>query len=505
MIPTFYLSFSDAAKFALVARNLVLGNGYVTDFSFWGYPLFGTGGIPVLVPYVMAFFMKIFGVNDFAVVAFSFFFHILLGVFVYLLGSKAFNKAVGLLSALAVLLNLNFIDYATSGASESLFAFEIVLATYLFVLRKKWATLLGFGFTVLMYFSKPQAFIFMAGMLFLWLLLRFSYKKAITYFLGLGVLSFLVDRFILYPLSYNHPATSILMRGVQSIFTYSSLSAVSDNLRGAPSSSLTILDVLKKTLYNLYNFYKALPQIANPYIWALFFIGVFSWGKDKIQNNLKLTVIFLTVVTFLVTAMTIPFYRYIHPVVPLIYIIGVGTLVWVVNQIFDKKPRPVVVISTILILIFAVGQTLGVIFLDSRFERNTHNTGKPPVYVQLSELLRDNTNGDQIIITNLDTWGSWYGERKTVWFPLEPKQLIDFDGKIPFDAIYLTSYLVDDENYYMGEGWRIIYNNPSDQTKWTCDGCAEIAKEFRLKQVYTINSSETYERQDASAVLLIKR
>jgi len=156
-------------------------------------------------------------------------------------------------------------------------------------------------------------------------------------------------------------------------------------------------------------------------------------------------------------------------------------------------------------LIFSVGQTLGVLVLDSRFEARTHNVGKAPVYVELSKILKENTNPNHVVITNLDTWGSWYGERKTVWFPLEPKQLINpATGEIPFDAIYLTSYLIDDDNYYMGESWRVIFENPEDPKKWTCDGCTEIAKEYTVKGVYEVSSNDNYERQDASAILLVK-
>jgi len=35
-----FINFSDGAKFALIARNLVFGKGFVTDFSFWGNSLF---------------------------------------------------------------------------------------------------------------------------------------------------------------------------------------------------------------------------------------------------------------------------------------------------------------------------------------------------------------------------------------------------------------------------------------------------------------------------------
>lgn len=487
-----YLTFSDGAKFALIAKKLVLDNGFTTNFSFWGGTFFSTGGIPILIPYLMSLFMKIFGITDLAVIMFSFTFYILLALFVFLLGRKVFNPLVGFLSALAVLFNLNFIDYATSGASEPLFAFEIVLATYLLVLRKKWATLMSFFVMGLMYFSRPQAFIFIAGLVFLWLLLRFNIKKALIYFLGLGIIGLLFDKFVIYPLSFKIPVTPIFMRGLQSILTYSSFNAVSDGLRGGASSTLAMIDVVKKVFYNLYNFYKALPEIANPYILSLFFIGLFTWGKDKLQNNFKISIIFMTLVTFLVTALTIPFYRYLHPIVPLVYILGVATLVEIVSKLASAKY--VKLISFILIFVFCIGQTLGVIFLDSRFKAKTVNKDKPPVYVVLSYKLKEITKPTDVIVTNLDTWGSWYGDRRTVWFPLDPAMIIPAEDKI--DAIYLTSYLIDDENYYMGENWRKIFNDPKNQT---------ILKDFKFVDSYEFKAEDNYQRQDAKAILLIKK
>ena len=97
-----YLTFSDGAKFAVIARNLFNGNGFITDFSFWGSPFFGTSGVPYLVPQIMNLFFKFVGVNDLAVVSFSFFFYLLLIIFVFLLGRKLFGGLVGVISALAV-------------------------------------------------------------------------------------------------------------------------------------------------------------------------------------------------------------------------------------------------------------------------------------------------------------------------------------------------------------------------------------------------------------------
>lgn len=509
-----YLSFSDGAKFANIAGNLSRGSGFSTNFSFWGANPFSTGGIPYLVPFTMSFFFKVFGAVDFAVIAFSSFFYLALVLAVFLLGKKLYGNLVGTFSALAVASNISYLNYASSGASETMFAFLAVLSSY-FLLAKKWFTnILFFLSLVVLYLTRPQAVVFILALLFCWFMYNFSWKKGLALFSILFVGIFLLDRMVLYPLSFKYPVYPIVTRGIQAIFQYSPTTAVSDALRGQSSDVVSPIEVAKKVFYNLYNFYKLLPEIISPYLFGFFALGLFIWGKDKQKNIFKLLTILVVVGSILLAALTIPFFRYLHPVVPFIYIVAAGTLVEIIDLGFKNydlkslKSAFLNLTSIFLILVFAVGQTLGVIFLDSRFVRNTHNVGQPPVYAKLSYVLRDNTNESQTVVTNLDTWGSWYGERKTVWFPLEPKMLIDKNlpvgRQVPFDAIYLTSYLIDDENYYMGPDWRQILDNPTDPKKWVCDGCAQIAKEFKLKGVYEVASDQDYERQGAKGVLLVK-
>ncbi|KKQ96272.1 MAG: hypothetical protein UT23_C0036G0002 [Candidatus Woesebacteria bacterium GW2011_GWA1_39_12] len=125
------------------------------------------------------------------------------------------------------------------------------------------------------------------------------------------------------------------------------------------------------------------------------------------------------------------------------------------------------IVSSLLIFIFVVGQSLGVIFLDSRFKAKTINKGKPPVYVALSRILKENTNPDDIIVTNLDTWGSWYGERKTIWYPMGPE-------------------------------WRQVFFNP-DKIEGSF-----ILENYILAGEFEISPEETYERQGARAILLVR-
>jgi len=507
-----FIVFSDAAKFADVARTWLNIGLYGQSFTFWTtnlkYP-FSVGGILPVMPFSIVVLFKIFGVNDFAVIATSFFYFLLTLVFVFLLAKKVFKKnLIVVLSTLAIGFNYDLINYATSGASETPFIFEIVTASYFVSIRKKWGTVAAFSILILMYFTRPQAFIYIAGIILFWLLINFKTKRAIIYFAVISGVGLLIDKFVLTPLSGKYFLYSIIGRGMYSTFAQGVSTNSSNTLRGMVVSQnfVSLLTIFKNTFYNLYNFFKLIPQIMSPYLWALFVISLFRWGKNKVANALKVSTIFMVVITFLVTALTIPFYRYLHPVVPLVYLFAVETLVWMVGKGVDEwevfkinKQKAVVIISGILVFLFVVGQTLGVIFLDSRYKSKLVNKGKPPVYAQLSYILRNNTNPSDIVVTNLDSWGSWYGERKTVWYPLKPDMLIPPEGqKNPFDAIFLTSYLMDDENYYMGEEWRQIFENPKSPKD------EFIAKNYKFAGEFKVPAEETYEKQEGRAILLVR-
>ena len=182
-----YLNFSDGAKFADIARNLVNGLGYGEKFNFWSgeifslikNSLFSSYSIPPVMPFSIALFFKVFGVNDFAVIATSFLYFVLTIVFVFLLSKKVFKSSLtAWLSAITVGFNYNLINYAISGASESPFIFEIVATAYFISLKKRWADCIAVLFLILLYFTRPQAFIYILGFILYYLSIHLSNTKA---------------------------------------------------------------------------------------------------------------------------------------------------------------------------------------------------------------------------------------------------------------------------------------------------------------------------------------
>lgn len=472
-----FLSFSDAAKYADVARSLSLGQGFRSTFSFFDGP-------PVILPffpYAISFFNIFLGIGDVSVIATSIFFFFLTLIFVYLLCHSLYkSNLIAGLATLSVASNNDLILYAIGGASETAFLFEIIASLYFVTLQKKWSKVVALLLLLLMYFTRPHAFIYIAGVILYYLLLKFRSKRALVYFAILSVFAIVVDRLVLVPLSGKLFIYSILGRGSELISQTGAGHLVSDQLRGSQlSERISLITIFKNVFYNLYNFYKLLPQIINPYLTVFFLVGLFRKGNKEF----KITAIFMVCFTLIVVAISIPFFRYIHPVIPVIYIVGIATLS---HLIASKKAL------LFLVLIFAVGQTMGVFLLDTRFQKQHRNLDKPPANVVLSQVLKENTDPNQIIITNLDTWGSWYGNRRTIWFPVEPNQIVEDN----IDAIFLTSYLAEDENYYMGENWKIIFDNPKNQT---------LLPDFKYHNTYTVDPDSNYERQNLKAVLLIRK
>lgn len=516
LLPPF-LTFSDSAKFADIARNLVLGRGYGLNFTYFGSKLpkmvnglFNAGATPLYTGFLVLVF-KILEVSDLAVIFTSGIFYLAGAITLYFLGKKVFGELVGILASLAFIFDPAMLDYATSGASESLFIFEIILAALLFYQNTRVSRFFGFLVLLLSYFTRPSAIIYIAGFVFLFILLRYKKNAQILKACGVALVVWLLIELVLTKFAGRFFLYSSLARFLGGTAKFSPTTASTAYLRvGEATLAPGLKPLLSKFFYNLYNFYKLLPQIFSPYLAGFYLLSLLRWEKLRKKRVFRGVVLFLVLTTFVATAATLPIFRYLHPVIPLIFLLAVEMLVWIVTKLVTsyqllvtkkiKKDTLVFLVSLFLIFAFIIGQTMGKIFLDSRFIRAHTNPDKPPVYVQLSWILKENTNPDDLVITNLDTWGSWYGERRTVWFPLEPSQLVPEEGEeFKIDALYLTSYKIDDENYYMGENWRQIFYHPEKPED------PFLAKYFIFKQKFEIKAEETYEREGATAVLLIRR
>lgn len=492
-----YLRFSDGAKFADIARNIVENNGYKSSFSFYNpiavslpsQELFSAQNVPPILPYSIAAMFMLFGVSDLAVIATTSLYYILTILLSYLIGKKLFGHFAGIVASMTLAFNLNLLDYSTSGASEIVLMFLLLLATYLLLLQKRRYTLTAFVVFFLMYLTRPQAIIFIFGLVIFLLLQRFTLKRTAIYIVVSGIALFVFDRLLIYPLSNRFGFMPLLERGFQAIEAQAFNVSPSDALRGAAESSAGgIFELFKKVFYNTYNFYRRIPDILSPYLLFTFALGFFIKEKSKLVRDIRWVTLFVVIASVLAAALTIPFYRYLHPVVPLIYILGVGTLM----RVFGQKT----IATFVIISIFVLGPTLGVLVIDNRFNSDRYNFDKPPAYVSLGKELKLYTEPDDVILTNLDTWGTWYGERKTVWLPISTEPIVTNADKLNVDIIFLTDYLADDENYLVSGEWRKILQNPSYITE------SPLKELFEYVDDFVINGENTFENKPVKGIIL---
>lgn len=472
-----YLQFSDAAKYADIAKNIVTGKGFTSNFEFFG----GPPVVSPIYPRVISLFFYFFGISDLSVIATSIVFLVLSFLISYLITYKFIgNKYLSILTAFLIATNKDILNYGLTGASESLFIFLILFSVYLFSFRKKNFDYFSFLVLTVMYFTRPQSVVFILCILIYYYLLNFKIRKTVLY--SVITLFFLVI---------------ITMFSGQTLFAITQVQpgvSISNTMRGLGLEyNFTI--IFKKFFYNTYNLYKALPDIINPYLLSIYILGFLKLFKEDFYlRSLKIFSAILFTLTIMSTAITIPLYRYIHPVIPIIYIVFSVTLYEYINSLKINMKIVGNFLATVLFLFFSFNQTLGSLILDSRFESKSVNISKPPIYYLMAKRMEESTSINQKILTNLDTWGSWYGNRFTVWYPISPKLIETNRNK--FDAIYLTSYKMDDENYYMGEEWREIFNNPEKQ---------KVLSDFIFVKEYKFDSNDNYEKENGRSILLVRR
>lgn len=346
-----YLTFSDAAKVADIARNLFQGNGFVSRFTFY-YPglvndkiegFFSNANIPKLHPYILSLFFKIFGINDGVVIGVSMLFFILTVVFGGLLAKKLFGKTTAFIYLIALLFSQQLIAYAMNGATEIIYTFEILLVTYLFTFKGRLAQLLFLIGLLLMYLTRPQAMIVIIPFILLLLLKKFSLKQTLIICLSSLVLIFSVDAIFVRRITGRSLFYPIFVRGLQAARYYYPEGASSDSLRGGNTLALSNSEVFKKTFYNLYNFYKLLPNIMSSALFSFYVLSLFVWDKRKNISVLKVSTLLIIVIVFVTTAMTIPLFRYLHPIIPLIYLFASEMIVILFSKILEKSKNFMVI------------------------------------------------------------------------------------------------------------------------------------------------------------------
>ncbi|GAB4204815.1 MAG: glycosyltransferase family 39 protein [Roseiflexaceae bacterium] len=186
-----YVGHADYADNAVVARNLAAGRGWVVDYVTQFYQLNPGGSVtrpqetwPLLQPVWMAPFFALLGPSNWAAKIPNLIFTLILGLAVYTVGARLWDRRVGLVAAILLLTSRWFFFltiYTTTDLAFTVFAFGAVYLLYgarglrleaweLKTQHSKLNTLLGAALlTGLMMLQKPSGGLIAFGM-GLWML-----------------------------------------------------------------------------------------------------------------------------------------------------------------------------------------------------------------------------------------------------------------------------------------------------------------------------------------------
>lgn len=499
------LTFSDSARYADAARSIVetgdsvihhsyfslgnlLPNSYLNGWKF--------NSSPVTIK-ILSLAFQFFPINDLTIAMVGITFFSLSSIIIFLLASNLHSVMAGLVSVILFTFNTFFLEYAVNNTSEIYLILEILLATW-FIFAKKSKKILIFFPLLLMFFTRPQAPIFVFGLVAFYIihhLYQHTNKPLKLTFNLIMINLFLFIAIVVLLQLIIVKQWSIGISHIGSILIPTNVNP-GEFLRGSSLSKtgLSFVGLISKTFYNSYNFLKEITRLMSPGIFWIFILGVFTTTHKKISKvNLLASLSFILFV--IAASITLPNARYVHPATPLL-IIGAST--FIVNLLQKRNIKYQIVIVSFLLMLITL-PVWGNIFIDYRFRSENFNLGKPTIYQEISKEFKKHTQVEGVVLTNLDAWGAWYSKLTTMWFPLSPDDLIkkaDLTNLPQYIAI--TNYKEHDGDFTLGQWQEVVYSPDQISNQF-------LNQHYSLLTTFVIPANQIYENKSYQGTILIKK
>jgi len=257
--------------------------------------------------------------------------------------------------------------------------------------------------------------------------------------------------------------------------------------------------IFKKVILNLQLFLKSffylnanlnsinwIFTLMSPFLTVLFIVSLFKRPPQKQPRLLHsmLTLLLLIVLVFNLFTITTLEMRYWHPFVPLLMIFATDMLIRLFKSLPSKYSRRKSYLNILVLAIMLIFILPG-IAKNFLFNRELYKN-KVSVYQSIGEVFKSHTKPNDIIVTNIDAWGTWYGRRRTIYYPMNLESLEDLEKYSRVDALLIFDDLFVDN--YSRQIWSRLVNDPADfgNFKFVKRIDVEIGKnEFLKAALYT--------------------
>ncbi len=445
------LYLSQAMDLAQLGRHLAAGEGYVTSLLRpMAVALYHRVPAPEVVhaplyPFILGLVFGVLPDNDAAVAGVSALFFIASLPLIYLLASRMFDRAAGVLAAVLFALSMSALGYAVSGLHVTLWAFLLTLMVFLLYgnpgsLRRSLiaGAVLGLcwlseNMTIALvipalaaaYYMQPQPahrpgkhrrahlVWFVVGLVIVmapWWVRNFRVS---------GNPFFSLDNYQLVMYTTAHPGHELFRSTDTSVLHLPRLIA------GAGTRPL-----IKKGLLGLGAAYRTLPPLVGIYIIAFFVIAMIR-PLSPARANLTRKVVF-SLVAFMVVigALYNPTADVFFVLAPLATVLCAGYLVMLVRAWISASGGRAAAL-VLLVALAAYPAVLSWIVPQPRTTSNRVNF----------EYLRRVLPEKAVVVSDAPWAVAWYAQRPAVWLPLRPQDFEAVEKAIGVEAIYFTTLL----------------------------------------------------------------
>lgn len=439
----------DSRRYAGIARNIVKGKGFVEvepwpiRFAYDIEPPFYVNRIPPVHPFMIAWLFYLFGISEEIVAYSSGIFFCLTVPLVYLFAESLFNKKVALMSAIFFVFDGTVLKYSISGLIEPTFTFFLLLSLYLLYKSVSYKQYLFSGAVfALSYLIRPEASIYFLLVLgYIWFGSdRKKHNNMLIFSVGFltSIIPYLIWKYIRFGNPFFELNTFLLLRNTSTFPGDTIMRSLLADISPI-SFMLTHPQVfLGKLCSGINELYSSIFRLTNPYIMALFVVGVYkviNWENSR-QERLRrlLYVLFLVQIIFTSLTSADQGTRFLTPFLPLIIIFSLEMVFSFLERKFKNKSF--LLASAPLISLFVLFPTL----YYGLYRGGTCETVSSSALPTIIKMVKENTGEDDIIVSSNSNEVAWFGERQSVALPISINTLKAInDNGTHIDAVLLTT------------------------------------------------------------------
>lgn len=446
--PGFY-GLSDACDYADLARNIAAGKGFVNhniyplslSFPFLRKLPQPTPLWPPGYPLILAGAFRLFSASDTTVLWLNTIFLLLTVPLVYVLGLHFYSRGVASLAALFFGAS-QFVLYLLIIANSEIIAtfFFTVFLLLLLKGRRTFSYLVaGLLLGVLLLTRYPLIFILPAMFIYLKKEGRFEFKR----FIWLLIIPFLI---VLPWLARNYlffgsPFFTLQNYGEVSKATtaFSDYYYTYRSLEPQPFFSFILsypLLFLRKIVAGILMYIREVPEVLNLYLFFFFLLSFFSLKKgDERLVHFRILTVSLFLFYILFHSIFGPYIRHLAFLLPAMMVLGCANLVdlWSTLNLKESYKRFLFPLLILFLLVPTKTPERERYFLERKLDHLT--------VVRHCEEIKDFLDEESLVASDVSDALGWYARFPAVWFPVDHKNFLAADSKIPINGIYLQKGL----------------------------------------------------------------